>query len=72
MFSKYEGIADITLAIGLSVQEKNFKLYVQDGRHGGLFGFPVKPISAIFNLQVTSMLHIKLQANRLFCSGEEV
>ena len=40
-------------SIGLSVLEKKQKIDFQDGRHGGHLGFPIRTISAIFDLSVT-------------------
>ena len=43
-------------SIGLSVQEKKFKIDIQDGSHGGHLGFQVEMILAIFCLQVALIL----------------
>ena len=49
-------------SVGLSVQEKKWKIDFQDGRHGGHLGFPFGTILAIFDLQVTPMLPSKFQS----------
>ena len=59
-------------SIGLSVQEKERKIYFQDGGHGGHLGFQIGMILAIFYLQVTPMLPSKFGVNWPFGSGEEV
>ena len=58
-------------AICLSVQEKKQKTDFQDGHHGGLLGFPIGMILAIFYLQATPMLPTKFQVNWFFGSGGE-
>ena len=58
-------------SMGLSIQEKKFKIYFQDGNWGGHLGFPIGTILAIFDLQVTSMILTKFQVNWRFGSGEE-
>ena len=40
-------------SISLSVQEKKFNIYFQDGGH---LGFPIRKILATVDLQVTSIL----------------
>ena len=49
----------VTLMLGLSVQEKKRKIDFQDGGHGRHLGFPIGTILAIFDLQVTPMLATK-------------
>ena len=41
------------------------------GRSGGHLGFPISPILASFDLQVTPMLPTKFRVNWPFSSGEE-
>ena len=41
--------------MGLSIQEKKFKIDFQDGNSGGHLAFPTGTILAISDLQVTSM-----------------
>ena len=43
----------------------------QDGHHGGILGFPISMILAIFNLQVTLMLPTKFGVNWHLGLGEE-
>ena len=43
-------------SIGLSVQEKKWKIDFQAGRHGGHLGFQIETVLVIFDLQVTPML----------------
>ena len=57
--------------MGLSIQEKQFKIDFQDGNCGGHIGFPIRTILAIFDLQVTLMTLTKFQVNWPFHSGEE-
>ena len=57
--------------MGLSIQEKKFKIDFQDGNCGGHLVFPIRKILAIFDLQVTSMSLTKFQVNWPFGSGEE-
>ena len=45
-----------------------FDLHFQDGGH---FGFPLKTVLVIFNLQVTPMLHTKFWVSWPFRSGEK-
>ena len=45
--------------------------YFQDGRHGAHRRFRIGAILAIFDLQVTPMLHMNFQVNWPFGSGEE-
>ena len=56
------------LAFGIRKRKIDF----QDGRHGGHLRFTIGTISAIFDLQVTSMLPSKFGVNWPFGSGEEV
>ena len=56
-------------SIGLSVQEKKFKIYFQNGSH---LGFSIRKILSIFDLQVTAILPTKFKVNWPFSSGEEV
>ena len=56
--------------IGLSVQEKKFKIYFQDGGHGGHLEFSIGTILA-FLIYRSSMLPAKFQVNLPFGSGEE-
>ena len=55
---------------GLSVQEKKRKIDFQDGVHGGLLGFPIGTILAIFDPQLTLMLPTKFRVNLLLGLGE--
>ena len=57
------------MSIGLLVQEKQ-KIDFQDTSHGGHFGFLIRKILAIFDVQVTPILPTKFQVNWLF--GSEV
>ena len=57
--------------MGLSVQEKKWKIDFQDGNCGGHLVFPIRTILAIFYLQVTLMILTKFQVNWPFGSGEE-
>ena len=50
----------------LSVQEEKRKIDFQDGGH---LGFPIRPILATFDLQVTPMLPTKFQVNWAFDSS---
>ena len=59
-------------SIGISVQEKKFKIYFQDDSHGGHFGFQTGTILAIFDLQVTQIFPTKFLVSWLFGSGEEI
>ena len=54
------------------VQEKKQKIDFQDGHHGSHFGFPIRIILAIFDLQVIPMLPTKFRVNWPFVAGEEV
>ena len=54
------GIPDMFESIGLSVQEKKFKIDFQDRGH---LGFPIRIIIATFDLQVTSILQMKFPVN---------
>ena len=56
--------------MGLSIQEKKFKIDFQDGNCGDHLVFPIGMILAIFDLQVTSMTLTKFQVNWPFGSGE--
>ena len=56
-------------SIGLSVQEKKWKIDFQDGCHDGPLRFLIERILAIFDLQVTLMLFAKFQVNWSFGSG---
>ena len=47
-------------SFGLSVQEKQRKIDLQDGRHGSHLGFPIGTILAIFDLPVIPELLTKL------------
>ena len=57
--------------MGLSVQEKKFKIDFQDGNCGSHLVFPIGIILAIFDLQVILMLSAKFQINLPFGSREE-
>ena len=57
--------------MGLSNQEKKFKLDFKDGNCGSHLVFLIGTILAIFVLQVTSMILTKFQVNWPFGSGEE-
>ena len=48
-----------------------WKIYFQDGRHGGHLGYQIGMILANFDLHVTLMLPTKFQVNWHFGSGEE-
>ena len=48
---------------GFSVQEKKWKIDLQDGVHGGHLGFLTGTIVAFFDLQVTPMLPTKFLVN---------
>ena len=50
-------------SIGLLVQEKNFKIDLHDGGHGGHFWSHIKMFVTIFDLQVTLILPMKFQVN---------
>ena len=56
-------------SLGLSVQKKKFNIDFQDGGH---LGFPIRKVLATFELQVTSILPMKLRVNWHFCSEEKV
>ena len=53
-------------------RRKKFKIDCQDSCCGGHLGFPTRTILAIFDLQVTQILRIKLQVRWHFGSGNEV
>ena len=57
-------------SMGLSIQEKRFKIDFQDGNCGGHLVFPIGEILAIFDLQVTLMILTKVQVNWPSSSGE--
>ena len=57
--------------IGISVQEKKFKIYYQDGGHGGHLEFPFRTILTIFHLHVAPKLLTKFKVSWPFGSGEE-
>ena len=59
------------MSIGLLVEEKKRKIDFQDGHHGGHFGFPIRTILAIFDLQVTPLLPTRFRVIWPFGSGEE-
>ena len=48
-------------SIGLSVQEKKFKIDFQDGRRSGHLLFTIKTILALFDLQVFPILPTKFR-----------
>ena len=52
-------------SIGFLVQEK-FNIGFQDGAHGDHLRFPIGIFLAIFDLQVTLILQMKLRVNRPF------
>ena len=52
-------------SVGLSVQEKRFKIDFQDGYCGGHLGFSIWTILSGFDLQVTLILSIKVCINCL-------
>ena len=56
--------------MGLSIQEKKFKIDFQDGNCGGHIVLPIGTILAIFDLQITSTILTKFQVNWPFGSGE--
>ena len=53
-------------------RRKKFKIDCQDSCCGGHLGFPTRTTLAIFDLQVTQILRIKLQVRWHFGSGNEV
>ena len=57
--------------MGLSVQDKKFKIDFQDGNCGDHFVIPIERILASFDLQVTLMLFTKFCVKWPFGSGEE-
>ena len=57
-------------SIGLSVQEKKWKIDFQDGHHGSYLGSLIGMILAIFDLQITQMLPTKSPVDWPFVSGE--
>ena len=57
--------------MGLSIQEKNFKIDFQDGNCGAHLVFLIGKILTIFDLQVTSMILTKFQVNWSFSSEGE-
>ena len=59
-------------SLGLSIQEKKFKIDFQDGICRRHLGFLIKRILAIFDLQVDSIILTKFQVHWPFGSGEEV
>ena len=59
-------------SIGLSVQEKKWRIDFQDGGHGSHLGCTIWMILDIFDLLVTPMLPTKLQVNWPFFSEVEV
>ena len=59
------------MPVDLLIQEEKRKIDIQDGRHSGHLGFPVRTILAIFDLQVTPMLSTKFHVNWPFDSKEE-
>ena len=52
-------------SVGLLVQEKKFSIDFQDGGH---LGFPIRTISATFDLQVNAS-QLKVRVNWPFGSG---
>ena len=57
--------------MGLSIQEKKFKIDFEDGNLGGHLVFPIRRIFSNFDLQITLMIFTLFQVNWLFTSGEE-
>ena len=57
--------------MGLPIQEKKFKIDLQDGNCGGHLVFLIGAILAIFDLQVTLMIPTKFQVNWTPGSGKE-
>ena len=57
-------------SIGLSVQEKKFKIDFLDGGHGGHLGIPNGMILVLFDLKVTLILPTKFRVSLPFGSGE--
>ena len=49
-------------SVGLSVQEKERKIDLQDGGHCCHLGFPIRTILVIFDLQVTLMLSYQVSS----------
>ena len=59
-------------SVGLSVQEKKFKIDFQDGGHGGHLGFQIGKILDIFDLHVALIFLTKFRVSWPFGSGEKV
>ena len=59
-------------SVGLSNQEKKFKIDFQDGGRGGHFGIPIGTILAIFNLQVAPIRLSKYRVRWFRDVGEVV
>ena len=57
--------------MGLSIQEKKFKIDFQDGNCGSHLVFLIGMILAFFDLQVTSMILTKFQVSWSLGPGEE-
>ena len=57
--------------MGISIQEKKFKIDSQDCNCGGHLVLPIGTILTIFDLQVTSMTLAKFQVDWPFGSGGE-
>ena len=57
--------------MGLSTQEKKFKIDFQDGNCGNHLGFPIGTILAILDLPVIPALPTKFRVNWPFRSGAE-
>ena len=57
--------------MGLSNQEKKFKVDFQDGNCGGHLVFPIGTILATFDLHVISMILTEFQVSWPFGLGEE-
>ena len=56
--------------MGLSIQEKKFKIDFQDVNCGSHLGFPIRMILATFDLQDIFMIPTKFQVNWPFGSEE--
>ena len=57
-------------SIGLLIQDKKVNIDFQHGCLGNHFGFPIRMILDIFDLQVTLILPIKFWVNWPYCSEE--
>ena len=60
------------MSVGLSVQEKKFKIDFKMVGNGRRLGFEIRTISAVFVLLVAPIFPTKLRVNWPFGSGDEV